>query len=191
MKISEYTDNLHSILDNSIFTDGNGLNIERDKAIRLCIEGFLNLRSTAGKVIFIGNGGSASIASHAAIDFLNNCSIPALCFGDSALLTCLSNDFGYERVFEKPIRALITPNDILVAVSSSGKSPNILNAARTARDSGCKVFTFSAFLETNPLRAMGDINLYVPSGSYGYVELAHQIFMHMITDMIMAEKAGR
>ena len=136
------------------------------------------------KVIFIGNGGSASIASHIAIDFLKNAKIPALCFNDSSLLTCISNDLGYEYVFQKPVEYLAKKGDILFAISSSGRSRNILNAALKARQKGCLIITFSGFRSNNPLRKMGDFNFYAPADSYGAVEITHLAICHIIADIL-------
>lgn len=140
------------------------------------------------KLLFIGNGGSAGISSHCAIDFWRNGRIPAMCFNDGALLTCISNDFGYEEVFAKPIEMFATEGDLLIAISSSGSSENILNGAKMASSKGCGVITLSGFSEDNPLRRLGDLNLFVPSVSYGYVELAHQIALHTVLDLILEEK---
>ena len=139
------------------------------------------------KVIFIGNGGSASIASHMATDFLKNGNVPAMAFNDTSLITCLSNDLGYEYVFQKPIEMLARKGDILFAISSSGRSKNILNATSEARKKECLVITLSGFSPGNPLRKMGDINFYVPSDSYGYVETVHLIICHCIADKLTEE----
>ncbi|MBU1869891.1 MAG: SIS domain-containing protein [Candidatus Omnitrophica bacterium] len=138
------------------------------------------------KVIIVGNGGSSSIANHIATDVLKNCKIPALSFSDSSLITCLSNDLGYECVFSKPIELLAQKGDILLAISSSGKSKNILNAVSMAKRKGCFVVTLSGFSLGNPLRKKGSFNFYVPSHSYGHVEISHLAICHNIVDKIFA-----
>ena len=135
------------------------------------------------KIIFIGNGGSAAIASHMAIDFSENGGFPALAFNDGASLTCLSNDLGYEHVFEHHIRALGQDGDILVAISSSGKSDSILNAVHAAREKSIAVLTLSGFDAGNPLRSLGNTNLYVPNDEYGFVEITHLTLCHSILDL--------
>src|SRR3989338_2097750 len=140
------------------------------------------------KVIFIGNGGSSSIASHQAIDYFKNGGMRAICFTDSSLLTCLSNDFGYQYVFEKPIEMFADQGDVLIAISSSGKSENILRGVEAGRKKGCHVITLSGFKPDNPLRNKGDMNFYVPSMSYGYVEIAHLALCHCVVDMIIGGK---
>lgn len=137
------------------------------------------------KVIFIGNGGSASIASHQATDFFKNGRMRAICFNDSSLLTCLSNDFDYKYVFEKPIEMFANKGDILISISSSGKSENILRGVDAGRKNGCHVITMSGFKSDNPLRNKGKLNFYVPSNSYGYVEITHLALCHCMVDMIV------
>ena len=82
------------------------------------------------KLMFIGNGASAAISSHMSTDFWKNGGIRAIAFNDSSLLTCLGNDYGYEYIFEKSIEMFAEEGDILVAISSSGESENILRGAR-------------------------------------------------------------
>ena len=140
------------------------------------------------KVLFIGNGGSAAIASHMAIDFWKNGGIKASAFNDSSLLTCLSNDCGYEQVFAKPIETFAEEGDLLIAISSSGNSPNILNGVQVAREKGLKVITLSGFKPDNKLLSLGDINFFVPSLEYGPVEVLHQFICHYILDILLKEK---
>lgn len=146
--------------------------------------------SRNGKVIFIGNGGSATIASHQAIDYWKNGGIPAIAFNDAALLTCISNDFGYEQVFEKPIERFADARDILVAISSSGQSENILRGVRAASARGCQVITMSGFDKANPLRSLGTLNFYVPASFYGFVEISHLCLCHSIIDAIISRSAS-
>src|SRR5580704_1277031 len=91
------------------------------------------VRKAANKIIFIGNGGSAGIASHLAIDFSKNGGLRALAFNDPSALTCFGNDLGYENVFAKQLEFHARPGDLLIAISSSGMSPNILGAVKEAR----------------------------------------------------------
>jgi D-sedoheptulose 7-phosphate isomerase len=134
------------------------------------------------KVIFIGNGGSATVASHQAIDYWRNGNIPSITFNDSALLTCISNDFGYDEVFSKPISTFAQSGDILFAISSSGQSANILAGVHQAMSMNCHVITLSAFQPNNPLRQLGHLNFYVPTMSYGFAEIMHLCICHCIID---------
>lgn len=140
---------------------------------------------SGNKIIFIGNGGSAGIASHLAIDFSKNGRLRALAFNDAAALTCLGNDLGYENVSAAQLDFHARPGDFLVAISSSGRSPNILGAVRIARTRGCKVATFSGFAEDNELRKSGDINFYIRAREYGFVEVAHLALCHAMLDIDM------
>lgn len=135
-----------------------------------------------GTVFVVGNGGSAGIASHFAIDLLNALKIPAQTLYDSNVMTCISNDFGYEQVFSRPLDLLLRPNDLLVCISSSGNSQNILNAAAIAKTKNIPIITLSGFEPHNPLRAQGDLNLYLPVIDYGLVEMGHFFLLHTIID---------
>ncbi|MBI2915545.1 MAG: SIS domain-containing protein, partial [Elusimicrobia bacterium] len=137
-----------------------------------------------------GNGGSAAIASHQSVDYWKNGGMRAIAFNDTSLLTCIGNDYGYPYVFEKPIEMFADANDILIAISSSGKSDNILNGAKMAKKMSCPVITMSGFKQDNPLRGLGDLNFYVPAptGAYGFVEIAHLTLCHCFVDTIIDRK---
>lgn len=142
-----------------------------------------------GTIFFVGNGGSAAIASHMAIDYTKNGGYRAMAFNDAAALTCLSNDLSYEDVFSCQIGKWAEIGDIVFAISSSGESPNILKAAEYARRQGCFVVTLSAFKANNRLRRMGDINFYVPTMEYGFAEITHLAILHSILDLALKEKS--
>lgn len=147
----------------------------------------LKSRSSSNKIIFIGNGGSAAIASHMALDFSNAGKIRAVCFSDGSLLTCLANDYSYENVFEKAIEIYGDPEDILIAISSSGESINILNGVKAAKQKKCFIITLSGFMPLNSLMMMGDFNILVPIPRpyYGPVEMSHYIILHYINDLLI------
>jgi D-sedoheptulose 7-phosphate isomerase len=132
----------------------------------------------------VGNGGSSAIASHMATDYSKNGDVRAMALNDSSMLTCLGNDLGYDRVFAKQIELYARPDDLVIAISSSGRSANILNAVKAARAAKCAVVTFSGFTADNPLRRLGDINFYVASDRYGFVEIGHLTICHAILDFI-------
>lgn len=142
------------------------------------------VRGNEGRVFFVGNGASASIASHFAADFLKNGRMAAMCFSDPALLTCLANDLGYEHVYDLPIERHGRGADLLVAISSSGRSPNILNAIEAANRRFMMTITLSGFAPDNPLRKAGHLNFWVPSDRYGCVETAHTAILHAILDEV-------
>lgn len=134
------------------------------------------------KIYIVGNGGSAGISSHMAVDFWKNGGIRALAFNDSSLLTCVANDYSFEEVFSKPVEMFCDEGDILMCISSSGSSRNIIKAAEAGLSKKCKVFTFSGFSEQNTLKTKGDLNFFVPSHSYGFVEVLHNLIIHAILD---------
>lgn len=169
----------------NIESNCNGKKFSTQSAINKISAIVTRQNKKGNKLIIIGNGGSASIASHIATDFLKNCNIAACAFNDSSLITCISNDLGYEHVFARPIEKLAKKGDVVFAISSSGKSQNIINAALSAKKRGCKLITLSGFDSDNPLRSLGGINLYVPSRSYGYVEITHLAILHCIADCLM------
>jgi len=169
-------------------TNGDAAAVEFNTAMNLFIGLCRDVQSSGRKLMFIGNGGSASIASHMATDFMKNGRVRATAFNDPMVLTCLGNDLGYERIFEFQIDNHGEANDLLVAVSSSGRSPNILNGVAAARRKKTKVVTLSGFKPANSLRDMGDLNFYVPSGEYGVVELLHCSLIHCALDGLMGIK---
>lgn len=140
------------------------------------------VRKSQNSVYVIGNGGSAGVASHAVIDFVNVAKLRAFTLHESALLTCMANDYGYENAFAKILAQMAKPGDVLIAISSSGNSKNIRNAAVQMTGNGGAVITLSGFVGSNPLRALGDINIWLDSCDYGFVEIGHQFILHNMSD---------
>lgn len=138
--------------------------------------------AAGNKLLFVGNGGSAAIASHMATDYCKNGGIRSLALNDSSMLTCLGNDIGYDQVFAKQLELHARPRDLLIAISSSGRSANILNAVKAGRAAECAIVTLSGFSADNPLRGLGDINFYLSSDRYGFVEIGHLTICHAILD---------
>jgi len=118
-------------------------------------------------------------------DYLKNGGIKTHSMHDPSTITCLGNDFGYEYIFSKQIEVIAEKNDLLVAISSSGNSRNILNAVEVAKEKGCKIITFTGFREDNNLRQLGDYNAYVPSMEYGIVESIHNMILQQVVDEIV------
>lgn len=142
------------------------------------------------KVIVAGSGGSAAIAGHASIDFTKAARVRCVCFNEADLITCFANDYGYEHWLAKAIEAYGDAGDVAVLISSSGQSPNIVNAARSARERGLRLVTLSGFDAANPLRALGHQNLWVNSRSYNIIETVHQTWLLACVDRIAAQAAG-
>lgn len=142
-------------------------------------------RAEGGCVYWIGNGGSAATASHLSQDLLNRCGIRSLTFNDPALITCMANDYGYEEVFKRPLDALGRQGDVLVAISSSGTSDNVIGAAEAALGKGLTVVTLSAFSAGNHLRGLAaTLSFHTPTASYGQAELAHGALLHAAVDCL-------
>lgn len=180
----EYYSLLKNMLDSiSVKTQG-GEPYPFEEAMELTVNKILDMSSAGKKMMFIGNGASAAIASHMATDFWKTNGIRAVAFNDPAGLTCISNDYGYPHVFEKPIEMFADPGDVLIAISSSGQSENILKGAVAAREKGAAVVTLSGFDADNHLSRLGDINFYVPSHNYGFVEIVHHAICHSLIDVI-------
>ena len=146
---------------------------------------FFQVKERGGKLMLAGNGASASIASHLAVDFTKQAGIVAMSFNEPNLITAYANDFGYEQWVVEAIRHYAKPGDAVVLISSSGKSQNIVNAAHHAHEKGLPVVTLSGFATDNPLKSAGDINLWVNSKAYNLVECIHMIWLKAICDMII------
>ncbi|MES9869651.1 MAG: SIS domain-containing protein [Sedimenticola sp.] len=183
MDYFQHIQKLHDQLRSVIATGPDGSETGMDEAMRIGIDMIGSVNRNNGKVMIIGNGGSAAIASHLSIDLARNGGVPAMTFNEATSLTCFGNDFGYEHVFSHQVALNGDKNDLLIAISSSGASENILNAVAKARSRGCSVMTLSGFRSDNPLRSKGDLNYYVSSDHYGRVELSHMTLCHALIDM--------
>lgn len=161
--------------------------LDLEDGVRRAVDRILAVKAP-NKVMLVGNGGSAAIARHMHNDLVKCVGVRAQVFFDVPLLTAITNDDGYEQVFEQPIRQWTDPGDVLVAISSSGRSENILRAARAAREAGADVIAISGFDADNPLRAMGSPSFWVDSHDYGAVESSHTILTHYLTDRAAARR---
>jgi D-sedoheptulose 7-phosphate isomerase len=175
------------ILLSTSATDGRGTEMFLDAAVEKAIDMYASLRLSQGKVILVGNGGSAAIVSHVHNDLCKTLGLKALVFHETALLTAISNDVNYESAYEWSTQLWAQKGDLLIAISSSGQSRNILRAVRAATDRGCEVITFSGFKSNNPLRMIGNLNFFVPAKEYGHVEVAHMGLNHLIVDLAAAK----
>lgn len=162
-------------LENQNYMDG----------VEILIDKFTWHKVRKTRLFFIGNGGSSAIASHMTADFMKNGGMNTYSLYDNAVITCMGNDYGYEYIFSKPLEFLLCQDDLLVAISSSGNSPNIVNAIEVARKKKASVITFTGFKPDNKVRQMGNINVYVPADKYGVVESIHNLILQQIVDEIM------
>ncbi|MFN0065596.1 MAG: SIS domain-containing protein [Chlamydiales bacterium] len=184
----ERLDELTEKVRDCVYTTQEGV-LEPDDALTHA----QNLLQTANHIYVIGNGGSAGIASHFCTDLLKTLSLPALTFSDSNILTCFANDYGYEEVYRGPLLRHLQSRDLLVAISSSGQSENILRACQAAHDRKASIITLSGFVENNPLRSYGNLNFWIDSQDYGIVETAHFFLLHTLIDSLSSckEKSRR
>jgi len=183
-EIRRYFTTLSGHLVQAAVTSAAGAPIEMAEAVNQVIALARRTHVAGNKLIFVGNGGSSSIASHMATDYSKNGDVRAMALNDTAMLTCLGNDLGYERVFAKQIELYARADDLVIAISSSGRSANILNSVAAARAAKCAVVTFSGFTPNNPLRRLGDLNFYIDADRYGFVEIGHLTICHAILDFI-------
>jgi D-sedoheptulose 7-phosphate isomerase len=183
-EIRRYFTTLSGHLVQAAVTSAAGTPIEMAEAVNQVIALARRTHGDGNKLIFVGNGGSSAIASHMATDYSKNGDVRAMALNDTAMLTCLGNDLGYERVFAKQVELYARADDLVIAISSSGRSANILNAVAAARAAKCAVVTFSGFTPDNPLRRLGDLNFYVDADRYGFVEIGHLTICHAILDFI-------
>ena len=141
------------------------------------------------KVMIFGNGGSAAIASHVSVDLTKNANIRSVNFNEADLITCFANDYGYERWIEKAIDFYADDKDVLILISSSGKSPNMINACKVARNKKMsKIITFTGHDKNNPLSKLGDINFWIDSKAYNFIENTHQVWLLTIVDLIIGKR---
>jgi len=182
--LENYFLTLSDLLCGAEVTARDGARIELANAATALMQSARATHAAGDKLIFVGNGGSAAIASHMATDYSKNGGVRALALNDSSMLTCLGNDLGYDRVFAKQVELYARKGDLVIAISSSGRSANILNAVDAALAAGCTVATLSGFAPDNPLRRKGEWNFYIASDRYGFVEIGHLTICHAVLDFL-------
>ncbi len=179
---SEYRAALSAALAGLEVAARSGDRIENDEAFEILCGKSQAIREAGRYQFLCGNGASAAFANHMALDWTKTAGVPTLSFSDSALLTAMGNDLGYENAFSAPLSWYAKSGDLLVTISSSGNSPNILSTIETARSKGMEIVTFSGMGSDNESRSLGDLNFYVPGGTYGITESAHQALLHVWLD---------
>jgi D-sedoheptulose 7-phosphate isomerase len=181
---------LKSILQSLAARDEQGKEMDPDRALFQWEQYTWWVREAQKTIYLVGNGASASMASHIAADLAKNAHVHTEVFSDLSLITALANDLGYQEVFAEPLRRRMKEGDMLVAISSSGQSPNIFRACLEAKHREGIVITLSAMKPDNPLRSEGMINFYLPAKSYGLAETGHAALLHYWMDqMVMSNHA--
>ena len=149
----------------------------------------VSVQKNKNKIMIFGNGGSAAIASHVSVDLTKNANIRCTNYNEADLITCFANDYGYERWIEKAVDFYADQNDVLILISSSGKSKNMINACKSARKKEfSKIITFTGHNKGNPLSKLGDINFWINSKAYNFVENIHQLWLLTIVDLIIGKR---
>ena len=172
--------------DFSVLTKPNDELIEKILNVKNIL---LETKKKSSKIMIFGNGGSAAIASHVSIDLTKNANIRSVNFNEADLITCFSNDYGYERWVEKAIDFYADDKDVLILISSSGKSQNMINACKAAQNKKMsKIITFTGHDKNNPLSKLGDINFWINSKAYNFVENIHQVWLLTIVDLIIGKR---
>ena len=147
------------------------------------------VHNSGNKTLIFGNGGSAAIASHFSVDLTKNAGLRCVNFNEADLITCFANDYGFDRWVEKAVDFYGDAGDLLIVISSSGSSKNMLNGVKATRNGNFKaVVTLSGFEKDNPLRQLGDINLWINSRAYNFVENIHQVWLLAIVDLIIGSR---
>ena len=142
---------------------------------------FLLRRSKRTKMIF--RYGKTSVKNTLLARNLNR----TIAFNDHNLITAFGNDYGYQRWVAEAISAYYQDGDVVILISSSGKSPNILGAAHRAKELSLPIVTFSGFFPDNPLRQNGDINFWLDSKAYNIIEAIHGIWLTMVVDILVGK----
>jgi D-sedoheptulose 7-phosphate isomerase len=180
---SKFFDQYFKFISNITLSANEKLLIEISK---LAIEASNNSK----KIIVVGNGGSAAMSSHVSVDFTKVAGLRAINFNEADLITCYSNDYGYEKWVAEAIKSYADFGDLVILISSSGKSANILNGAIQAKKMGLNLVTLTGFSNDNPLKKIGDINLWADSDKYNIVEMVHHIWLLSIVDFIIESRAS-
>ncbi len=172
-------------------TDGNGQDMSFNEGLELwAVQARRVQQETEGLLFFCGNGASATMAEHMSHDWFQNAVVNTQTCAETSHITAISNDLTYEDVFAYRINRILSDRDILVTISSSGNSPNVVKAIEAARGRGSFIITLSGKGTDNKSRKMGDLNFYVPLQTYGLVESAHAVLLHGALDYFLDKYMG-
>ena len=146
-------------------------------------------KNNGSKIMIFGNGGSAAIASHFSVDLTKNAKVRCFNFNESDLITCFSNDYGYEKWVEKAVNFYGDKGDVLIVISASGKSKNMIYGCEAARAKKfSNIITFTGIDKNNPVSKLGDVNFWINSKAYNFIENIHQIWLLSIVDLIIGKR---
>ena len=191
MQAEQYFEYVTNGLKEMKITDRAGRALEMQEGFELWARKAKEVRDKLqGLTFFCGNGASATMAEHMSHDWFQNAKMNTYTCSETAHLTAIANDLSYEDVFAYRIDRVLSEKDILVTISSSGNSPNIIKAIKAAKKKGAYVITFSGMKEDNQSRSLGDLNFYVPLQTYGMVESAHAVILHAALDLFLEQYEG-
>ena len=143
----------------------------------------LDTSDNGGKIIIVGNGGSAATASHVAVDLSLNSNVKAINFNEADLITCFANDFGYENWVKKSLEIYADPWDLLILISCSGNSKNLVNANLFAKKKGLKIVALTGCKKNNKLNSIkNNLNIWINSKEYNTIEIVHHSILLNIVD---------
>jgi D-sedoheptulose 7-phosphate isomerase len=163
-------------------TDKQGNDLSAEEGFDRWVETTHGVQTSGRRICLVGNGASAAMASHFAADACKNGALRAQAFNDAALLTCVGNDLAFDQVFALPLGSYAQAGDLLITISSSGASPNILRALERAREMQLRIVTLSGKSADNRSRTFGDLNFYMPTARYGWIESGHHVILHYWLD---------
>tara|TARA_B100000989_G_C19520542_1_gene463955 strand:- start:1455 stop:2003 length:549 start_codon:yes stop_codon:yes gene_type:complete len=146
------------------------------------------IKKNKKKIVILGNGGSAAIASHVSVDLTKQCGIRAINFNEADLITCFANDYGHDNWMKEALKKYVDKGDIVILISSSGNSKNHLVAGKFCRAKNLKLVTFTGFNGKNKLAKMGNLNFIANSKNYNQIEMVHHIWLLLACDYISNTK---
>ena len=182
---NEYLTSVVAGLRDVIVTDRSGAPVATIDAFRQWVDLANTVHERGNTIFFIGNGGSAGIASHMAADACKNGGLRALAFNDVAMMTATANDLAFDQVFALPLARLARAGDLVISISSSGNSPNIVRGLEQARTVPMHIVTLSGWKADNRSRSLGDLNFYIGAARYGWIESAHLLILHFWLDQYL------
>lgn len=178
-------------LSHLVVTDDEGHELPSEQGFAIWADKARDVQqNTKGLIFFCGNGASASMAEHMSHDWFQNAVINTTTCAEVSHITAISNDISYEEVYSYRVKRILSEKDILVGISSSGNSPNIVNAVDTANANGAFTITVSGKKPDNAIRQRGKLNFYVPLEHYGEVESAHAVLLHCALDYFLDKYMG-
>ncbi len=185
---SGYVKDSADFLNNLSVRDEQGNELAVDDGFAQWVEITLAAKKSRNVVYLAGNGASASMASHMAADLAKNGRMHTQVLTDQSFITAIGNDISFDDVYSFPLSVRGNEGDVLITISSSGNSPNVVKAINMAKSLGMKVITVSGLKEDNASRKSGHLNFYLPATTYGYVEGTHGILLHHWMDFMELHK---